>query len=58
MFDSSYFRGKSYFEDDDTRNYLLFQPVYRYFTKLPVAIIFHRGNKKWLPNINIKSPVA
>ena len=30
-FDSSYFRGKSHFEEDDTQNYLVFQPTYRYF---------------------------
>ena len=30
-FDSMYFRGKSYFEDDGTQNYLVFQTVYRYF---------------------------
>ena len=30
-FDSSYFKGKSYFEEDGTQNYLVFQPVYRYF---------------------------
>ena len=27
-FDSSYFGGKSHFEDDDTQNYLVFQPMY------------------------------
>ena len=31
-FDSSYFNGKSYFEEEDGRpNYLIFQPIYRYF---------------------------
>ena len=30
-FDSSYFRGKSHFEDDGTQNYLVLQPMYRYF---------------------------
>ena len=29
-FDSSYFRGKSHFEEDGTQNYLVFQPMYRY----------------------------
>ena len=28
---SSYFRGKSHFEDDGTQNYLVYQPRYRYF---------------------------
>ena len=30
-FDSSYFTGKSHFEEDGTQNYLLFQPIFRYF---------------------------
>ena len=33
-FDSSYFRGKNYFEEDGTQNYLVFQPVYKYFRKI------------------------
>ena len=30
-FDSIYFRGKRHFEEDGTRNYLVFQPIKRYF---------------------------
>ena len=30
-FDSSYFSGKSHFEEDRTQNYLVFQPINRYF---------------------------
>ena len=30
-FDSSYFISKSHFEDDGTQNYLVFQPINRYF---------------------------
>ena len=30
-FDSSYFRGKSHFGEDGTQNYLIFQPIFRYF---------------------------
>ena len=30
--DSSYFRGKSHFEEDGAQNYLVFQPMFRYFT--------------------------
>ena len=29
--DLSYFIGKSYFEEDGTQNYLVFQPIHRYF---------------------------
>ena len=30
-FDSSYFRGKSHFEEDGAQNYLIFQPIIKYF---------------------------
>ena len=30
-FDSSYFIGKSHFDEDGTQNYLIFQPIIRYF---------------------------
>ena len=30
-FDFSYFIGKSHFEEDDVQNYLVFQPIYKYF---------------------------
>ena len=33
-FNSSYFGGKRYFENDGTQNYLVFQPVLKYFKKI------------------------
>ena len=30
-FDSTYFTGKKYFDEDGTQNYLVFQPIGRYF---------------------------
>ena len=33
-FDSIYFQGKGHFEEDGTQNYLVFQPMYRYFKRL------------------------
>ena len=30
-FDLRYFVGRSYFEEDGAQNYLVFQPIYRYF---------------------------
>ena len=30
-FDSSYFIGKSHFEEDGVQNYLVFQPIIKYF---------------------------
>ena len=32
-FDSSYFKGKSHFEEDGRQSYLVFQPIYRYSRK-------------------------
>ena len=31
QFDTAYFRGKNYFGDHGSRNYLVFQPFYKYF---------------------------
>ena len=31
-FDAAYFRGKNYFDGDGTQNFLVFQPIYKYFT--------------------------
>ena len=31
---SSYFIGKSHFEEDGTQNYLVFQPLYWYFKRI------------------------
>ena len=33
-FDLSYFKGKSNFEEDGAQNYLVFQPVQKYFQKI------------------------
>ena len=33
-FDSSDFVGKSHFEEDGVQNYLVFQPIYRYFKRV------------------------
>ena len=33
-FDSSYFKGKSHFEEDGVQDYLVFQPIYRYFNMI------------------------
>ena len=36
-FDLIYFKGKGHFEEDGTQNYLLFQPIYRYFKRVAVV---------------------
>ena len=33
-FDSSYFVSKRHFEEDGAQNYLVFQPMYRYFKRI------------------------
>ena len=38
-FDSSYFIGKSHFEEDGVQNYLAFQPMYRYFKDCLMKIL-------------------
>ena len=37
IFDLSYFKDKGYFEEDGTPNYLVFQPMYRYFKSVAVV---------------------
>ena len=32
--DTSYFRSKNYFGDDDMQNYFVFQPMCKYFKKV------------------------
>ena len=34
-FDSSYFKGKSHFEENGRQNYLVFQPMQKYFKRIP-----------------------
>ena len=45
-FDSSYFRGKSHFEDDGAQNWLVFQAVSRYFKTVLMILIYYHGNLK------------
>ena len=45
-FDSSYFIGKSHFEEDGTQNYLAFQPINRYFKVI--------ADKKYISPWNLK----
>ena len=58
---SRYFRGKSHFEEDGTQNYLVFQPVKRYFKKI-TGVGNGSYNSFWkskgLPDENINSVAA
>ena len=52
-FDSSYFRGKNYFEEYSTQNYLVFQPMYRYFKRIDYIPSW---KSKGLSDKNIAAP--
>ena len=45
-FDSSYFFGKTHFEEDGTQNCLVFQPMNKYFKVIADKNMFHLGNLK------------
>ena len=47
---------KNYFEDDDTQNYLVFQPTYKYFEITPTTNIILSWKSKELSNKTIKPP--
>ena len=45
-FDLSYFIGKRHLEEDDTQNYLVFQPRNKHFKIITNTNIFRHGNLK------------
>ena len=57
-FDSSYFIGKSHFEEDGTQNYLVFQPIRRYFTLITNTNHISSWKSKGLPDESIKPPTT
>ena len=57
-FDLSYFRGKSHFEEDGTQNYLVFQPMYRYFKVIANTKYISKWKSKGLSDESIKPPSA
>ena len=54
-FDAGYFRGKNHFEEDDTQNYLVFQPVYKYFKTINSIGNISGWRSKGLSNESIKT---
>ena len=54
-FDLSYFKGKNYFEEDDTQNYLVFQPMYKYFKIISSIDNISVWKSKGLSNESIKA---
>ena len=55
-FDSSYFIGKSHFGEDGTQNYLVFQPMYRYFRLMTNTSNILSWQSKGLSNESITPP--
>ena len=57
-FDSSYFIGKSHFEEDGTQNYLVFQPLHKYFKFFANTDYISSWKSKGLSAESIKSPTT
>ena len=56
-FDSSYFSGKNHFVDNDgTENYLVFQPMQRYFKMIANTNYISSWKSKGLPDESMKPP--
>ena len=56
-FNSSYFIGKSHFEEDGTQNYLVFQLINRYFKVITNTDYVSSRKSKGLSSETIKPPV-
>ena len=57
-FEFGYFIGKSHFEEDGTQNYLVFQPMYRYFKMITNTDYISSWKSKGLSNESIKPPTT
>ena len=55
-FDSGYFIGKSHFGEDGTQNYLVFQPMYRYFRLITNTSNILSWKSKGLSNKSFDPP--
>ena len=55
-FDLSYFTGKSHFEEDRTQNYLVFQPLNKYFRLITNKLFILSWQSKGLSTENIDPP--
>ena len=56
--DSSYFIGKSHFEEDGTQNYLVFQPINKYFKVITNTDYISSWKSKGLSAESIKPPTT
>ena len=57
-FDSIYLIGKSHFEEDGTQNYLVFQPLNKYFKLITNTLSILPWQSKGLCTKNIDSPTT
>ena len=55
-FDSSYFIGKSHFDEDVTQNYLVFKPLNKHFKLITNADYVSSWKSKGLSSKSIKPP--
>ena len=60
IFDSGYFIGKSHFEEDGVQNYLVFQPLNKYFKVITNAYTKYISSwqSKGLSDTSIKPPAT
>ena len=57
-FESDYFIGKSHFGEDGTQNYLVFQPMYRYFKMITNTDYISSWKSEGLSAESIKPPTT
>ena len=57
-FDSSYFIGKSHFDEDGTQNYLVFQPLNKYFKLITNTLSILSWQSKGLSTENFDPPTT
>ena len=57
-FDSSYFIGKSHFEEDGTQNYLVLQPLVRFFKVITITDYISSWKSKGISAESIKPPTT
>ena len=58
IFDLNYFIGKSPFEENGTQNYLVFQPMNKYFKVVTNAKYISSWKSKGLSDESIKPPTT
>ena len=57
-FDSSYYHGKNYFDEDGALNYLVFQPLNKYFKLITNTNSVSSWKSKGLSSESIKPPIT